>query len=102
MTWITATVAGSLAIAAVSTLGDFIWATWIPRHRPVFGMTHGTLLFLAIGVYLGMLARRPAARSHWRRDSSGSWPRGSFYVLAPVTGGYSIDVLSSGWARGLA
>lgn len=81
----TATIAGALAIAAVSTLGDFIWATWIPRHRPVFGMMHGTLLFLAIGLYLGALARRPA-RGALVGAVIGLVAAGSFYLLAPVTG----------------
>ena len=44
-----AVIQSSLAIAALSTLGDFIWATWIPRHIPAYGLTHGTLLFLGIG-----------------------------------------------------
>ena len=85
MTWITAAVAGSLVMAAVSTLGDFIWATWIPRHRPVYGMTHGTLLFLAIGLYLGVLARLPL-RGATLGAILGFAAAGSFYVLAPLAG----------------
>jgi hypothetical protein len=54
-----AVIQSSLAIAALSTLGDFIWATWIPRHIPAYGLTHGTLLFLGIGLVLGMVAHRP-------------------------------------------
>ena len=46
-------------MAAVSTLGDVVWATWIPQHRVIFGLTHGTLLFLVVGLYLGALAHRP-------------------------------------------
>jgi len=88
MTWVTAAVCGSLAIAAVSTLGDFVWATWIPRHRPIYGMTHGTLLFLAVGLYLGALARRPAAGAIFGA-LIGFLAAGSFYLLAPLAG-YSI------------
>jgi hypothetical protein len=91
MTWMTATIAGALAIAAASTLGDFIWATWIPRHRPVFGMTHGTLLFLAIGLYLGVLAKRPLPGAIGG-TILGFTAAGTFYVLAPM-GGYSIMFL---------
>ena len=47
---------GALLIAAVSTLGDFIWAGLHLRHRPLYGLSHGTLLFLCIGLYLGALA----------------------------------------------
>jgi len=88
MTWVTAALCGSLAIAAVSTLGDFVWATWIPRHRPIYGMTHGTLLFLTAGLYLGMLARRPAAGAIFGA-LVGFLAAGSFYLLAPLAG-YSI------------
>jgi hypothetical protein len=88
MTWVTAALGGSLAIAAVSTLGDFIWATWIPRHRAIYGMSHGTLLFLAIGLYLGVLARQPAAGIA-AGAVVGFVAAGSFYLLAPVAG-YSI------------
>ena len=38
---IAASIIGALAIAVVSTAGDFIWAMWIPRHRPIYGLTHG-------------------------------------------------------------
>jgi hypothetical protein len=78
-------IAGALAIAAVSTLGDFIWATWIPRHRPLYGLTHGTLLFCAVGLYLGFVAKRPAAGAIIGA-LQGALAAGSFYVLAPATG----------------
>ena len=52
-------IGGAAAIAAVSTLGDFIWATWIPEHLPLYGLIHGTLLFLSIGLYLGIGSCRP-------------------------------------------
>ncbi|MBI4262878.1 MAG: hypothetical protein HY657_00750 [Acidobacteria bacterium] len=85
MTGLGATVAGSLAIAAVSTLGDFIWATWIPRHMAVFGLTHGTLLFLAIGFVLGTISGR-AARGALGGAAIGFLAAGTFYVLSPVVG----------------
>ena len=31
-------IAGALWAAALSTLGDWIWARFIPAHRPVFGL----------------------------------------------------------------
>jgi hypothetical protein len=85
MTWVTATLTGALAMAAVSTFGDFVWAMWIPRHRPVYGMTHGTLLFLAIGAYLGILARRPLQGAA-AGAVLGFAAAGSFYLLAPLAG----------------
>ena len=50
---------GASAIAGVSTLGDFIWATWIPEHLPLYGLLHGALLFLSIGLFLGTVQKRP-------------------------------------------
>lgn len=81
-------VGGALVIALVSTIGDFIWATWIPRHRPVYGLTHGTLLFMIIGGYLGLLARR-AGSGAIAGAGIGFLTAGSFYVLAPLAG-YSV------------
>jgi hypothetical protein len=85
MTGIVATVVGSLAIAGVSTLGDFIWAAGNLRHRPEYGLTHGTLLFLAIGLFLGVLAGRPAAGAMWGAVL-GFAAAASFYVLEPMVG----------------
>jgi hypothetical protein len=83
---------GALAIAAVSTLGDFIWVTVIPRHMPRYGLTHGALLFLCVGLYLGILVRRPAAGAVGGA-AIGLLAAGSFYVLAPIAG-YSVMFFS--------
>jgi hypothetical protein len=85
---IPAAVAGALAIAAISTVGDFIWATWIPRHRAPYGLTHGTLLFLFVGLFLGTLAGKRAGGAI-AGALIGFLAAGSFYVLAPLAG-YSI------------
>jgi hypothetical protein len=83
---------GALFIAAVSTLGDFIWAAMIPRHMPRYGLTHGALLFLCVGLYLGLLAKRPTLGAIGGAVI-GLLAAGSFYVLAPVAG-YSIMFVS--------
>ena len=83
-----AALTGSVVIAAVSTIGDFVWATWIPRHRPIYGLTHGTLLFLAVGLFLGVVTRRPAPGAALG-GAIGLLAAGSFYVLAPLLG-YSV------------
>ena len=78
-------VGGALAIAAVSTLGDYLWANFLPHHRSIYGLTHGTLLFLAVGLYLGMRAHK-AAIGAIGGGLLGFLAAGSFYVLRPVLG----------------
>jgi len=56
-----ATVAAALALAAISTFADLIWALWIPAHRAIFGLIHGALLFMLLGVVLGVVAARSGA-----------------------------------------
>jgi hypothetical protein len=91
MTGLVAAVTGAVAIAALSTLGDFVWATWIPRPHPIYGLSHGALLFLAIGLFLGALARRPLAGAI-AGALAGAAAAGSFYLLAPLFGFSSMFV----------
>lgn len=79
------TVGSTLAIAAVSTLGDWVWAAWVPGHRVVYGMTHGALLFLAIGLVLGLWAGR-AGFGAVAGAATGLLATACFYVLAPAIG----------------
>jgi hypothetical protein len=85
ITGIAASAAGALFMAAVSTLGDFIWAHWISHHRMVFGLTHGALLFLCVGLYLGAVAKRPAMGAVGG-VLIGFAAAGGFYLLAPFVG----------------
>jgi hypothetical protein len=85
MTGAVATLVGAVVIAALSTIGDFVWASWIPRHRWEYGLTHGTLLFLAIGLFLGALNGRAAAGAVGGAIA-GAAAAGSFYLLAPFVG----------------
>jgi hypothetical protein len=78
-------IGGALAIAAVSTFGDYLWATVIPHHRPIYGLTHGTLLFLAVGLYLGVLAHK-AAIGAVAGGLLGFLAAANFYVLSPILG----------------
>jgi hypothetical protein len=88
MTGFAASIGGALAMAAVSTVGDFIWANWIARPRMIFGLTHGTVLFLCMGFYLGAIARKPAIGAV-AGALIGFIAAGSFYLLAPLAG-YSV------------
>jgi len=82
---IRAALVGSIVMAAVSTGGDFIWATWITQHRAIYGLTHGTLLFVVAGLLLGVRARRPGAGAV-SGALVGALAAASFYALAPSLG----------------
>ena len=75
----------ALAIAAVSTFGDFVWAGLGLRHRVPYGLAHGTLLFAAVGLALGVVHGRPA-RGIAAGAILGFSAAGSFYLLFPVFG----------------
>jgi hypothetical protein len=78
-------ITGSLLLAVLSTAGDFIWATWITSGRAVFGFVHGALIFLAIGLFLGKVAGRPAAGAI-AGGCIGVLAAGLYYVLSPLLG----------------
>ena len=75
----------SLAIAALSTLGDFIWATWLPEHRAIYGFAHGLLLFCAVGLVFGLLAGRPGAGAA-AGAAIGAGAAGAYYLFSPFFG----------------
>jgi len=46
-------IVGVLVVAAVATVGDFIWYTYGVRHTLLAGLTHGALLLAVVGAVLG-------------------------------------------------
>jgi hypothetical protein len=92
MRMITPALIGSLLLAALSTVADYIWFLDIPRHQVMSGSIHGAALFAALGAYLG-----------WRKGKIGAGLIGgllsgvlaalSFYALAPL-GGYNMMLVS--------
>lgn len=88
----TPTLVASLALAAVSTLGDFVWATWLPQHMVVYGLTHGLLLFCAVGFVFGLLAGRPGAGAA-AGAAIGTAAAGAYYLLAPLLGDAAMFVV---------
>ncbi len=83
---------GSLLMAALSTIADYVWYRDIPQHQVLSGSIHGASLFAALGAYLG-----------WRKGKAGIGLLGgllsgvlaglSFYALAPM-GGYNVMLVS--------
>ena len=89
---LTPAVVGSVLLAVLSTIADYVWFANIPQHQVSSGAIHGATLFAALGLYLG-----------WRKGKAGAGALGgflsgilaalSFYALAPV-GGYSMMLVS--------
>jgi hypothetical protein len=76
---------GALALAALNTLGDLVWARFVHQHRTVYGLIHGTVLLLALGLFLGLVRGRPA-RGALLGAVVGLLAALSFYALAPLLG----------------
>ena len=89
---LTPALVGSLLLATLSTVADYVWFLNIPQHQVSSGAIHGATLFAALGAYLG-----------WRKGKVGAGALGgllsglvaalSFYVLAPF-GGYNVMLVS--------
>ena len=92
MRLLTPAMVGSLLLAVLSTVADYVWFLDIPQHQVTSGAIHGAVLFAALGFYLG-----------WRKGKalvglaggliSGLVAALSFYALAPI-GGYSMMLVS--------
>ena len=85
MSGLLASLGGALALAALNTFGDFVWARYIPRHRVVFGLAHGVVLLMALGLHLGLVRKQPV-RGALAGASVGLLAATSFYALAPLLG----------------
>ena len=72
-------------MAALMTLGDFVWARWITQHRAVYGLVHGSAFCLGIGLYLGSL-RGGARRGALAGPAIGLGAAAGYYALATIMG----------------
>ena len=78
-------VIAALALAALSTLGDFGWEALQLRHRIAYGLIHGAAICLFIGLAIGVREQRVL-------DGAAAGPpigllaAAGFYVLAPALG----------------
>lgn len=83
---------GSMLLAVLSTVADYVWFLNIPQHQVSSGMIHGSVLFAALGGYLGWRKGKAVAGAIGGL-MSGMLAALSFYALAPV-GGYSMMIVS--------
>ena len=83
---------GSMLLAVLSTVADYVWFLNIPQHQVSSGMIHGSVLFAALGGYLGWRKGKAVAGAIGG-FMSGMLAALSFYALAPI-GGYSMMIVS--------
>jgi hypothetical protein len=98
---IAAVLGASLTIAGVSTIGDFIWATWITSHHFGYGLAHGVLLISVIGLVLGISTGRPRAGATGGAAVGGG-AAAVYYLLAPFFGFVVMFFVWAGLWMGLA
>ena len=76
-------VVASILLGLVMTLGDWAWAALEIRHRVVYGLAHGALMCLCLGLAVGVRAGQPAGGA-LAGPIIGIIAAGSFYALAPM------------------
>jgi len=89
---LTPALVGSLLLATLSTIADYVWFLNIPQHQVSSGAIHGAALFAALGAYLGW-RKGQAAVGALGGLLSGLVAALSFYALAPF-GGYNVMLVS--------
>lgn len=87
-----AAIVGSLVIAAVSTLGDYLWKNVMPHGQIVYWFAHAIVLFAAIGACLGWPSRKPLLGAVGA-IAVGCAATLGFYLLRPLIGYSAILVL---------
>lgn len=73
----------SLALGAVMTIGDWLWAALRIRHTIQAGLAHGALMCLCLGTAIGLREGRAAAGAA-AGPIIGVLAAGTFYLLAPA------------------
>ena len=77
-----AAVIASLFLGAVMAFGDYLWAALHLQHRVAYGIAHGAVMCLCLGIAIGVHARRPVPAA-LAGPVIGVIAAGGFYVLAP-------------------
>jgi hypothetical protein len=75
-------VVASLFLGAVMAFGDLAWAAMHLQHRMAYGLVHGAVMCLCLGLAIGIRARKPGAAA-LAGPVIGVLAAGAFYLLAP-------------------
>jgi hypothetical protein len=73
----------ALCLGLVMALGDYAWAALQLRHHVVYGLVHGAVMCLCLGIAIGVQAGRPAPAA-LAGPIIGVVAAGAFYLLAPM------------------
>jgi hypothetical protein len=73
--------AAAIALGAIMTFGDWLWAALGLRHRMEYGLIHGAVMCLCIGAAIG-LRERKLATGIAAGPLIGLIAAGAFYALA--------------------
>ena len=83
---------GAVVTAAVSTLGDYLWANVLPHGQPIYWFAHAIVLFATVGFCLGLPSRKPVAGAVGAA-AIGCAATAGFYFLQPLMGYSAMFVL---------
>jgi len=103
-----ASLLGALLLGLLSTLGDWIWALWIPAGKVIHGVVHGAVIFAAIGLVLSLEAQRRGGspgstlRAVGSQIVLGVLVSASFYPLYSILGAAALLITWMGLWLGTA
>src|SRR5262245_57284301 len=80
-----AALVGAIVTAAVSTVGDYLWANVLPHGQPIYWFAHAIVLFSTVGLCLGLPSRRTLAGAVGA-VIVGCVATAGFWILRPVIG----------------
>src|SRR5436190_4030543 len=87
-----AAIVASLIVAAVSTIGDYLWANVLPHGQPVYWFAHAIVLFATVGACLGWPSRKSLTGAVGAAVIGCAATLG-FYFLQPLMGYSAMFVL---------
>ncbi len=78
-------VIAAVVTAAVSTVGDYLWANVLPHGQPAYWCAHGIVLFVTIGACLGLPSGRPLVGA-FGAVAIGCLATAGFWIPRPLIG----------------